>query len=108
VDQLDKSATLADLFTRLGDDARELAQAEIALAKARSAAVVGRYRLAAIYFAAAGVLAFASLLALFVGLILLVSLWLGPGAATAIVVAVGLVLAAILALVGRSVLKAPQ
>lgn len=108
MEKLEKGATLADLFTRLGDDARELAQAEIALAKARGSAMVGRYRLAAIYFAAAGVLAFASLLALFVGMILLVSVWLGPGAATAIVVGAGLLIAAILALVGRSVLRTPQ
>lgn len=94
--------TLPNLVARLTSDARELAQAEIALAKARVGETVGRYRSAIAFFVVAGVLAFAALPALLVGLILTVSTLVGPGFATLIVIGAVLVIAAVLALIGRA------
>lgn len=92
---------LPQLLSRLTTEARELAQAEIALAKAKVSDKTTRYRNAAIFFAAAGVLALAALIALLVGLILTLSTLVGPGFATLIVVGVVLVIAGILAYVGK-------
>lgn len=96
--------SIPHLFARLTSDAREVAHAEIGLAKARIADGVTRYRTAAIYFAIAAVLGFTSLIALLVGLILSLATLVGPGFATAIVVGVVLILAAILALRGKAAL----
>ncbi|MFT3978185.1 MAG: phage holin family protein [Sphingomonas bacterium] len=94
-------AGLAELVGQLAGDAREVASAEIGLIKARVSTSVSRFRSAAILFAIAGVLALAALVALLFGLIVTLSPYVGPGAATAIVVGVVLVIAGVFALVAR-------
>lgn len=98
--------SLGELLTRLAHDARDAAKAEVTLAKARGTAVVTRYKSAAIWFAAAGVLALAALIALLVGLIATLTPRVGPGWATLIVIGTVTVLAAIMAMIGRARLSA--
>lgn len=93
---------LGDLFAQLRTDVEELARAELALVKARTSDRIAHYRAAAILFAAAGVLSFAMLIALLVGLIFTLSPITGPGGATAIVVGVVLLIVIVLALLGRA------
>lgn len=95
---------LTALVTQLAGDAREVARSELALVKAKVGAAAGRYRTAAIYFAIAGTLGLASLIALLVGLILTLSPMVGAGFATAIVVGVVTVIIAILGLCGKAAL----
>lgn len=96
---------IAALVGRVTADAREVASAEIALAKARVGDTVSRYRNAAIYFAAAAVLALAALPALLVGLILTLATLIGPGWSTLAVIGVVLVIAAVLAVIGKGKLS---
>ncbi len=93
--------TVASLMTRLVDDTRSLAGAEVALYKAKLGERTSAYKNAAIFFAAAGVLALAALIALLVGLIMTLATLVGPGFATAIVVVVVLALAGVLAMIGK-------
>lgn len=97
-----ENAGIPTLVARLTGDAREMVSAEVALAKAKVADATGRYKSAAVFFGAAGVLALAALIALLVGLILSLATVIGPGLATLAVVGVVLVLSLVLALVGRS------
>lgn len=99
---------VAALVARLVDDTRDLAGAEIALYKARAGERASAYKNAAIFFVVAGVLALAALIALLVGLIITLATLVGPGFATAIVVVVVLVLAAVLGIVGKGKLAAPK
>lgn len=92
---------VATLMSRLVDDTRSLATAEFALYKARLGERAAAYKNAAIFFAAAGVLALAALIALLVGLIMSIATLIGPGFATAIVVGVVLLVAGVLAAVGK-------
>ena len=94
--------TVPQLLARLTTDARDLAQAEIALAKAKAGDAVSRYTRAIAFFAAAGVLALAALIALLVGLILSLATLVGPGFATLIVVVAVLAIAGVLAMIGRA------
>lgn len=96
---------IGQLVTQLAGDAREMAQAEIALAKARAAFAVTRYKWAAIYFTVAGVLGLVASIALLVGLIISLATLIGPWLATLSVVGVVLVLAGILAMLGRTQLN---
>lgn len=98
--------SIGELFTRLAHDAKDAAQAEVALVRARATSLLTRYKGAAIFFGAAGVLSLAALVALLVGLIMTLTPTTGPGLATLIVVGVVLLLAGILAMVGRSKLRA--
>ena len=98
----DDGESIATLVTRLTGDAREVARAEIALTKAKVGDAVGRYKNAAIFFAVAGVLALAALIALLVGLILTLATLVGPGFATLIVIGAVLVLAGVLAFIGKA------
>lgn len=100
-------AGLTTLVARLTSDAREVARAEIALVKARVSDSITRYRNAAVFFAAAGVLALAALIALLVGLILTIATLVGPGFATLIVTGIVLVIAGVLAMIGKGRLS-PQ
>jgi uncharacterized membrane protein len=97
-----EETSIPSLVARLTGDAREMAAAEIALAKAKVSDTTQRYKAAAIFFGAAGVLALAGLIALLVGLIVTLATLIGPGLATLVVVGVVFVLAGILAMVGRS------
>lgn len=103
----DEGETLTTLVGRLVDDGRNLVGAEIALYKARGLERVSRYKSAAIFFVAAGVLALAGLIALLVGLILSLATLIGPLGATAVVVVAVLVVAGILAMIGKSRMKQP-
>lgn len=98
--------SIPHLVSQLASDARDVAQAEIALAKARAGYAVTRYKAAAIRFAIAGVLGLAALIALLVGLILSLATLIGPGWATAAVIGVTLLIAGIFALSGKSALSA--
>lgn len=100
---------VAALVGRVTSDAREVASAEIALAKAKVGDTVSRYKSAAIFFVAAAVLALAALIALLVGLIVSLATVIGPGLATLAVVGVTLAIAAVLGLVGKGNLtRKPQ
>ena len=99
--------SVGTLVGRLVEDTRGLAKAEIELAKARVGERVVSYRGAAVFFGIAGVLALAALIALLVGLIMTLATLIGPGFATAIVVVVTLVIAAVLGMIGKSKLDKP-
>lgn len=93
------------LVGQLVEDTRGLAKAEIALVKARVGARASAYKSAAIFFAVAGVLALAAVIALLVGLILTLATLTGPGYATAIVVVIVLAIAAVFGVIGKSKLS---
>ena len=93
--------SLAGLAGRAIEETRGLVTAEIELYKARLGERVSAYTSAAVFFAIAGVLALAALIALLVGLIISMATLVGPGLATAIVVGVVLIAAAVLALIGK-------
>jgi len=93
---------LPALVTRLAGETRALAGAEIAVFKAKLGTSLAAYKTAAMFFAVAGVLALAALIALLVGAIMTLATVVGPGWATLIVVVTVLAIAAILAVVGKS------
>lgn len=99
---------LSTLVHRAVEDVRELAQAEVALVKAKAGERISAYTSAAIYFGAAGVLALSAVTALLVGLIITVATLVGPGWATAIVVVATLLVAGVLALIGKGKLAPPK
>jgi hypothetical protein len=103
----DDEPGIASLLTRALEDARGLAAAEIALYKARFAERLTAYRGAITFFAIAGVLALAALIALLVGLILSLATLIGPGLATAAVVICVFAIAGVLALIGKRRLAPP-
>lgn len=90
------------LVHRAIEDARELAQAEVALVKIKVGERASAWKSAAVFFAAAAVLALAAVIALLVGLIMTIATLVGPGWATLIVVGVTLVIAAVLGLIGKN------
>lgn len=94
--------SLPALVARLTGDAHEMAAAELALAKAKVSNVTARYKAAVAFFAVAGVLALAGLIALLVGLILSLATVTGPGLATLAVVGGVMAIAVILALIGKA------
>lgn len=98
-------AGLATLVGQLAGDVREVATAEIELMRVRTIGRIGQFKTAAIFFTIAGVLALAALIALLVGLIVTLATVIGPGFATLIVIGVTLVIAAILATLGRNALS---
>lgn len=99
---------ISTLVHRAVEDARELAQAEIALVKAKVGERTTAYKNAAIFFGAAATLALSAVTALLVGLILSLATLVGPGWATAIVVVGTLVIAGVLAMVGKGKLAPPK
>jgi hypothetical protein len=101
----DEQESIGELLSQLARDARDAAKAEVDLAKVRATSMVTRYKGAAIFFGAAGVLALAGFIALLVGLILTLAPHVGPGIATLIVVGVVMLVAGALALVGRAHLR---
>ena len=92
---------VAGLVSQLIDDTREFVSAEVALYKAKAGERLEAYKGAAIFFGIAGVLGLAALIALLVGLILSLATLIGPGLATLAVVGVTLVIAGILAMIGK-------
>lgn len=103
----DDEPGIASLVGRALEDARGLAAAEVALYKARFAERLTAYRGAITFFAIAGVLALAALVALLVGLILSLATLIGPGLATAAVVVGVFAIAGVLAWIGKRRLAPP-
>jgi hypothetical protein len=97
-----RSDSVPELLSRLIDDAKAAATAEITLRKVRLTDRIASYKSAAIFFAAAGVLALAALIALLVGLILSLATLIGPGLATLAVVGSVLIVAGGLAWIGKA------
>ncbi|KQO05945.1 hypothetical protein ASF09_13940 [Sphingomonas sp. Leaf242] len=97
--------SLVSIVGRLATETKSLATAEVAVYKAKFGETASAYKSAAMFFAVAGVLALAALIALLVGAILTVATLVGPGWATAIVVVAVLAVAAILAMIGKSKLQ---
>lgn len=93
------------VVSRVIDDAKEVARAEIALVKAQAFAKLAAYRAAAILFAAAGLIALLAAIGLVVGLILTLATQIGPGLATLAVVGVFLLVAGLLGWLGSRRLK---
>lgn len=100
--------TVPELVGRLVDDTRGLVAAEVELYKAKASERVAAYKTAAIFFAAAGVLALAALIALLVGLIMTLATLIGPGFATAAIVIAVFTVAAILGMIGVGKLAPPK
>lgn len=103
-----RSDSVPELLSRLIDDAKAAAAAELTLRKVRLTDRIAAYKTAAIFFAIAGVLALAALIALLVGVILSLATLIGPGLATLAVVGLVLVVAGILALIGKARLAPPR
>lgn len=101
----DSDESLTEVVGRLATETRALASAEVAVYKAKFGETASAYKSAAMFFAVAGVLGLAALIALLVGAILTLATLVGPGWATVIVVGVVLVLAGILAMIGKSKLQ---
>lgn len=92
--------TFPELVSRVVDDAKEVARAEVDLVKAQAVARLAGYRAAAILFATAGLLAMLASVGLVVGLILTIAQYTGAGWATLIVVGAMLALAGLLGWLG--------
>jgi uncharacterized RDD family membrane protein YckC len=99
--------SLAALAGRAVEETRGLVSAEIELYKARFGERAAAYQSAVVFFAVAGVLALAALIAMLVGLILTLATLIGPGFATLAVVGVVLAIAGALGLVGKRKLARP-
>ncbi|KQN28375.1 hypothetical protein ASF00_11040 [Sphingomonas sp. Leaf34] len=97
--------SLSTIVSRLASETRSLATAEVAVYKAKFGETASAYKSAAMFFAVAGVLALAALIALLVGAILTLATVMGPGWSTAIVVVAVLAFAGILAMIGKSKLQ---
>ena len=95
------------LVSRLVDDARDVARAEVGVYKAKAAERAQAYKGAVIFFGAAAVLALEALGALLVGLIMTLATLVGPGFATLIVVGLVFTLAGVLAFIGKGRLAPP-
>ncbi|WP_235535039.1 phage holin family protein [Sphingomonas sp. Leaf339] len=98
---------ITTLIGRLVDDSRHVVSAEIGLYKAKVSERIAAYKSAVAFFAVAGVLALAALIALLVGLIMSLTPLVGPWLATGIVVVVVLAMAGSLAFIGKGKLAAP-
>lgn len=101
----DGEESLTSIVGRLAGETQALATAQVAVYKAKFGETASAYKSAAMFFAVAGVLALAALIALLVGAILTVATLVGPGWATAIVVVAVLALAGVLAMIGKSKLQ---
>lgn len=93
------------LVSRIVEDAKEVARAEIDLARVKAAGIVARYRVAVALFAAAAALAIAALVAGAVGAILALATLIGAAWATLAVVLALLLVAVLLAKAGANRFK---
>lgn len=93
--------SMGQVFSRLYADGRAYAEAEMEKQKLRAALVGAGVRDAAIFGLAGGLIAFASLIAALVGIILTLAPVMGPGWATLTVFGSGVMLALILLLVAK-------
>ncbi|AOH84790.1 hypothetical protein AWL63_13275 [Sphingomonas panacis] len=97
---------IGTLISRLVEDAKAFAFAEIAVYRARLMKAVADYRAAAILGVAALILAHAAVIALLVGIILSVAQALGPIWATVITVGGALLVAGVLVWIAVSIVSA--
>jgi hypothetical protein len=98
---------IGGLFGQLIEDARALARAEIKLLKSKAFALARRSRSAIILLLIAACLAFASLVALMLGLVLQLAPIVGPAFAGLILLVVGLLIAGLLAWLAVRLLAGP-
>lgn len=94
--------SVSTLVSRLVAESRALASAEVEVYKAKAGERIAAYKSAAIFFAAAAVLALSAVTALLVGLIMTLATLVGPGWATAIVVIAVFAVAGVLGLIGKN------
>ena len=88
---------LGSLIGQLVEDARDLVRAEIQLARSKASALLRRSRAAIVLLLLAACLAFASLVALLVGLLMQLAPLVGPALGGVIVLIGGLLLSGVLA-----------
>jgi type III secretory pathway component EscS len=98
---------LGGLIGQLCEDARALVRAEIQLAKSRTLALLRRSRAAIMLLALAGCVAFASVVALMLGLVLALAPLVGPTLAGVILLIAGLVVSGVLGWIAIHLLAGP-
>lgn len=98
---------LGGLVGQLVEDARALLRAEVLLAKSRTLALLRRSRAAIILLAAAGCVAFASVVALMLGLVLALAPLVGAAWAGVILLVAGFVVAGVLSWIAIRLLAGP-
>lgn len=87
-----EDASIGDLFHQLVDDGRSYVSAEVNLYKQVALYRVGKARNGIIALVAAGLLAYAGLIAFLVGVVMGVAEWIGPvGAGLAVLAVTGLI-----------------
>lgn len=99
---------LGDLIGQLIEDARNLARAEVKLVKSKAFDLLRRSRTALILLLGAACIAFVSLIGLVLGLVLQLAPVVGPAFAGLIVLAIGLLIAGILAWIAVRLLSGPS
>jgi hypothetical protein len=98
---------IGGLFGQLIEDSRALARAEVKLFKSKAFALARRSRSAVILLLVSACLAFASLVALMLGLVLQLAPIVGPAFAGLILLAIGLMIAGLLAWLAIRLLAGP-
>jgi type III secretory pathway component EscS len=98
---------LGGLIGQLIEDARSLAQAEVDLFKSKAFALLRRSRIAIVLLLIAACLAFASVVALMLGLVLALAPLVGAALAGVILLAGGLAMAALLGWLAIRLLAGP-
>jgi len=98
---------LGGLIGQLIEDARSLAQAEVDLLKSKAFALLRRSRIAIVLLLIAACLAFASVVALMLGLVLALAPLVGAALAGVILLAAGLAMAALLGWLAIRLLAGP-
>lgn len=99
---------LGGLIGQLIEDGRALARAEVRLLKSKAFALLRRSRNAIILLVVAACVAFASLVALMLGLVLALAPLVGAALAGAILLVAGLALAGLLAWLAIRLLAGPE
>lgn len=99
---------LAGLIGQLWEDGRALAHAELRLVKSKAFAVLRRSRTAIILLLVAAILAFASVVALMLGLVLALAPLVGAAFAGLILLAAGLGVAGLLAWMAMRLIAGPE
>lgn len=99
---------LGGLIGQLIEDARTLARAEVRLLKSKAFALLKRSRNAIVLLVIAACLAFASLVALMLGLVLALVPLVGAALAGVILLVAGLALAGLLAWIAIRLLAGPE
>jgi len=104
--KLNDEEGIGDLVTRLVEDAKAFARAEIAVFRAKALKLVADYRTAAVLCVVALILAHAAIIALLVGIIMSIAQALGPIWATVITIGGTFVVCGLLVWTALSLVKA--